>query len=608
MYKCVKKGSCMIWNAELTKAREYLSPHIDTLPRFAFEFASIDAYIAGISGERQECHSAFENLEKAEQCLANCYRKEDVLKMIESIKKMNEECDKELSSSNKQWLYDSCDKCHPNYVELKEMTAEQQLFNFELDLKLVNAENHFLRGLLQFLNGSYFKGFYNFRKSYLKYKEVYNQVESLKNETKQSSQFVHSDVLIGSYLGIGVFNFLISVLPPTLAKILSVLGFDADRELGLSLMHKTHDYAGLHLGPASFMLCINYLFIPRAFEERSINLNRVKPILEHVTHVYSESGFFKFIQSHYEMKCGNMELALQHMTQCVNIMKRETGSTPNQHLFEKSNMLMLSCQFEKAHIQLEEMLSNTSRQFDSKGNCAFFLIVCKIFLGDEKGALDMMNGKNGMPPLETYMTSSNKFAKEKLELLKHVKSDRTKLLIPILFFFQLAYLKRDLANLKPQYLKPLHDLFMKHFCNCNQPHELLEPKVFSEEEEQSKVYGDLCAGYCVIHAQTLNVLGQNEQAMKLFKKALSYENKIKYEKQWIAFSYYELAEYLYLHGEKQKKNQMKGGQDLKVQQCQEQVKEYLTQCNKMSGFPFEEILHTRSKLALKQIDQEMNKV
>lgn len=84
--------------------------------------------------------------------------------MIETIKKLNDLCDLQQNViSSSSCLYDECDKSHPNYVELKEMTPEQQFFNFELDLKLVDAENHLLRGMLQFLSGSYFKGFYNFR-------------------------------------------------------------------------------------------------------------------------------------------------------------------------------------------------------------------------------------------------------------------------------------------------------------------------------------------------------------------------------------------------------------------------------------------------------------
>lgn len=166
--------------------------------------------MAGISGESSARDKAFADLEQAEQSLKNCYYKEDILKLIEQVKELNKECvsqtnqKRDVNAVATEEDFDIITNTeHANYMELEKMTPDQQYFNYELDLKLCDAENHLLRGLLQFMGGSYLKGFYNLRKSYLKYKEVYHQAESLKNESKQSNKFVHSDVLFGSYFGMG---------------------------------------------------------------------------------------------------------------------------------------------------------------------------------------------------------------------------------------------------------------------------------------------------------------------------------------------------------------------------------------------------------------------
>ncbi|KAG2374200.1 hypothetical protein C9374_011037 [Naegleria lovaniensis] len=605
MYQCVKKSNYYLWNTDFEKAKQFCVPH-QHIPRIALTYACINGFLAGISGESSAREVAFSDLEQAEHSLKNCYYKEDILKLIQQVKDLNKECIS--SSSNNKTSVNSesliateddfdiiANKNHSNYLELEEMTPDQQYFNYELDLKLCDAENHLLRGLLQFMGGSYLRGFYNFRKSYLKYKEVYHQVEDLKNESKQSNKFVHSDVMFGSYFGMGMFNFIISVLPPTLAKILSVLGFDADRELGLDLMTQCSQYGGLHCGHASFMLCINYLFVPRAFNGRQQNLTKVKPILDMIARAYPNSVYFKFVISHYDLKTGNLEGCLNNIRHCVNGIRDGTSYTPYNYLTELGIGLMLSLKLDEAEQMLTEIVEKQDHMFDSKGNCALFLVVCRIFKGDLKRANELIS------KLSNHVSKSSKLLTEKIELLKHVKSDAEKQLVMVSSFFQLLYLRRDLANLKPHHIEPLFELFNKHTQGIAM-------------DEKSKVHGDLCAGMAVIRAQVYNVLGQHDKSLQEFHNALSYEHKIKYEKQWIAFSYYELAENKYLNEYKERT----AGQDVAASLSESnkkelvdllhEVKEHLVKCNKYSGYPFEEVLHTRAKLALKQVEEDLKAV
>ncbi|KAF0981326.1 hypothetical protein FDP41_012586 [Naegleria fowleri] len=604
MYQCVKKSNYYLWNTNFEKAKEFCVPH-QHIPRIALNYSCINSFLAGISGESSARDKAFADLEQAEQSLKNCYYKEDILKLIEQVKELNKECvsqtnqKRDVNAVATEEDFDIITNTeHANYMELEKMTPDQQYFNYELDLKLCDAENHLLRGLLQFMGGSYLKGFYNLRKSYLKYKEVYHQAESLKNESKQSNKFVHSDVLFGSYFGMGMFNFILSVLPPTLAKILSVLGFDADRELGLDLMTQCSQYGGLHCGHASFMLCINYLFVPRAFNGRQQNLTKVKPILDMVTRAYPNSVYFKFVISHYDLKAGNLEGCLNNIRQCVNGIQQGTCYTPYNYLTELGIGLMLSLKFEEAEQMLSDIVEKQEHMFDSKANCALFLVVCRIFKGDLKRANELIS------KLSDHVSKSSKLLSENIELLKYVKSDDEKQLVMVSSFFQLLYLRRDLANLKPSQIEPLFELFKKY----------TEGVVM---DEKSKVHGDVYAGMAVIRAQVYNVLGDHEKSLQEFHTALSYEHKIKFEKQWIAFSYYELAENKYLNEYKREMSHpphedVAASASLLSESKKKQlidmlhdVKDNLVKCNKYSGYPFEEVLHTRAKLALKQVEEDL---
>ena len=378
---------------------------------------------------------------------------------------------------------------------------------------------------------------------------------------------------------------MLSILPPALTKILSVLGFDADREQGLSFLKKVHDYGGRQVGNSSFMLCLNYLFIPRALQDREKNLTEVGPILERVGKILPQGGFFKFIKSHYERKRGDITAAIESLTQAVAICRTAMGSTPNNFLHELGVCHLLTLNFSDASLIFSDLIK-VEKEFDTKGISAMLLAVCKLKLGEKDVANDLI--KN----LEKYISKNSridKYTLEKVDLIKTLGSEEEKHLMMLVSSFQYLYLRRDLANIDEQHAEPLFEFF-NSLC--------ADVKI----DEKSKIYGDVEAGMAVVKGQFYRQVGKKEESNAEFKKALSFENKVKIEKQWIAFSYYEVAESLYLNNAKNETDTNK-----KVELLTE-VKKNLEKCNKASGYPFEEVLHSRAKLAAKQVDAELKEL
>ncbi|KAG2385818.1 hypothetical protein C9374_002967 [Naegleria lovaniensis] len=542
MFNCVMKGNHLVWNTEFEEARDYLNP-LKSNPRMAFELGSIAALSSNISDMEQEVKGTSED------------------------------------------YYTQTERTHKNYMELEEMSEEQILHNFELDLTLLNGETHLLRGILQFHASSYLKGFYNLRKAYLKFKEVHTTVDSLKDEPKTSSKFVHSDLIHSCYFGLGIFNFMLSILPPTLAKILSVLGFDADRDQGLHYLKQVHDYGGRHLGNGGFMLCLNYLFIPRALQDREKNLQEVSPILERIGARFPKSGFFKFIHSHYDRKAGDINAAISNLKDAIQITAKSMGTKPNNFLFELGICYMLTMNFTEASTVMDDLIKS-EKEFDTKGICCMLLAVCKLKLGDKEGANVLIKD------LDKYVSKNSridKFALEKIDLIKYINTEEERHLMMLVSIFQILYLRRDLANLSADIADPLYQFF-------------LDVAKDVKIDEKSKVHGDIESGICVVKGQFLRQIGKREESVAEFQKALNFENKIKLEKQWIAFSFYEIAESSYL-------NEFKTESDTKKKlHILHEVKKNLEKCNKLSGYPFEEVLHSRAKLALKQVEAELKEL
>ena len=95
-----------------------------------------------------------QGVEKAEHSLKKVQKKEELKKMIEEIKEWNKE-------TTEDYYAQTGANTHKNFVRLEDMTEEQALFNFQIDIDILDAEAHLLRGILQFHGGSYLKGMFH---------------------------------------------------------------------------------------------------------------------------------------------------------------------------------------------------------------------------------------------------------------------------------------------------------------------------------------------------------------------------------------------------------------------------------------------------------------
>ncbi|KAL9645978.1 hypothetical protein ABK040_000418 [Willaertia magna] len=571
------KADHLIQNGEWEEARKLIKDRMNEHPRLHMINTYLSVLASSISGETSSREKALSELSETEAFYKK-FKKSEVGGLIAVVKDLNQQV-----KDGREDCYHSEERQHTNFVELDELNEEQLTKNFQLDFETLLAEIHFWRGILQFQGGNILKGLYNMRKSYNEYKDVYKEISQHMNEPKTSNNFIHSDVIHNAEFGVGSFNFLLGILPPYLLKILSIVGFDVDRERGIEMLRKILNYGGRNKTYSSFMLCVNFLFIPRALVDREKNLREVGPIIENALNVYPKSTLLKFMSSHYERKLGNVEKAIRDLVEAVETCKTSIGIVPYNYLCDLAINYILLLEWEKATTILDELISS-KEEFDTRGVCAMMLSVCKEKFGDKQGALDLANS------LEKYVSKHSKidkFALEKINLLKHIKSDEEKHLVMLISTFQLLYLRRDLANLNSERASKLCTYFDEIVQKVN-------------IDEKSKVAGDIKSGIATVQGQLFKSIGKSAEANQAFETALLQEGKIKYEKQWIASSYYEIGEAIYMDQIKDKELDKQTKHDLLVK-----VKKYFDKCYKISGYPFEEVLISRVRLAIKQVEQEI---
>ncbi|KAJ2358857.1 hypothetical protein IWW50_000300 [Coemansia erecta] len=118
----------------------------------------------------------------------------------------------------------------PEWHALKSMTAVQR------HAELVHAEAYLLRAMLNIAVGdgmlALLKEGWHVRSAYATYRNCYAYIQ----DAHASGERVDDHFVSGTYLGMGVFNLVLSMMPARLLRFIELVGFTADRSLGLELL------------------------------------------------------------------------------------------------------------------------------------------------------------------------------------------------------------------------------------------------------------------------------------------------------------------------------------------------------------------------------------
>ncbi|KAJ1942186.1 hypothetical protein FBU59_003272, partial [Linderina macrospora] len=118
----------------------------------------------------------------------------------------------------------------PDWYALRSMTPTQR------HAELVHAEAYLLRAMLNIATSggamSFLKEGWHVKSAYATYRDCYSYIQAEYEE----GNMVDDHFVSGTYLGMGVFNLILSMLPARLLRFIEFVGFSADRKLGLELL------------------------------------------------------------------------------------------------------------------------------------------------------------------------------------------------------------------------------------------------------------------------------------------------------------------------------------------------------------------------------------
>ncbi|KAJ1899263.1 hypothetical protein LPJ66_002217 [Kickxella alabastrina] len=118
----------------------------------------------------------------------------------------------------------------PEWHALKSMTPTQR------HAELVHAEAYLLRAMLSIASGdgilAVLKESWHVRSAYSIYRSCYAFIQY----AHEIGETVDDHFVSGTYFGMGVFNLILSMMPAKLLRFIELVGFSADRKLGLELL------------------------------------------------------------------------------------------------------------------------------------------------------------------------------------------------------------------------------------------------------------------------------------------------------------------------------------------------------------------------------------
>lgn len=138
-----------------------------------------------------------------------------------------------LSSFGERELADTLDLAWKHEARANRMASNAK-GELSIRARLVQADTHLFGAMVQILQESYVKAFLNLRRSWKFYENARDDIEKLPANAAQSE--LHAELRSWSCFGVGLFNLLLSMLPPSIVAVASVIGFGADRITGIQLL------------------------------------------------------------------------------------------------------------------------------------------------------------------------------------------------------------------------------------------------------------------------------------------------------------------------------------------------------------------------------------
>nr|XP_008521741.1 PREDICTED: tetratricopeptide repeat protein 39B-like [Equus przewalskii]XP_008521742.1 PREDICTED: tetratricopeptide repeat protein 39B-like [Equus przewalskii]XP_008521743.1 PREDICTED: tetratricopeptide repeat protein 39B-like [Equus przewalskii]XP_008521744.1 PREDICTED: tetratricopeptide repeat protein 39B-like [Equus przewalskii]XP_008521746.1 PREDICTED: tetratricopeptide repeat protein 39B-like [Equus przewalskii]XP_008521747.1 PREDICTED: tetratricopeptide repeat protein 39B-like [Equus len=187
----------------------------------------------------------------------------------------------------------------------------------ELHAEVCYAECLILKATITFIQEdsvlNFLKSGISVGSSYQIYKDCQQVLTHLPNHQSKT----HRHLVGGIKFGLGAFNLILSLVPPKTLKILNMVGYSGDRELGLTLLNESASESHLNNILSLLTLLFYYSYIHVAFGVEKGHSSAIEDLFLIYLQKFPKCVILKFFQARFSMLKGNFENAQLALEECI---------------------------------------------------------------------------------------------------------------------------------------------------------------------------------------------------------------------------------------------------------------------------------------------------
>ncbi|XP_004627781.1 tetratricopeptide repeat protein 39B [Octodon degus] len=189
----------------------------------------------------------------------------------------------------------------------------------ELHAEVCYAECLLLKAVITFIQDDSLVGFLksgvNIGLSYQIYKDCQQVLPYMSNIRSKA----HRHLVGGIKFGLGVFNLMLSLVPPRTLKLLNIVGYSGDREVGLALLRESTSEPHINniLSALTLLFYHNYIYV--AFGVESVSNSATEHLLFTYLRKFPKCVILNFFHARLSMLRGHFERALLQLQHCIFI-------------------------------------------------------------------------------------------------------------------------------------------------------------------------------------------------------------------------------------------------------------------------------------------------
>ena len=184
-----------------------------------------------------------------------------------------------------------------------------------IEAQLVQADALLLRSLIQSVQEEYMRMMWNMRTSYNLYHAAQKEVSTYNGPYKD-------DLRGWAKYGVGLFNLVLSLMPPSMLSLATTLGFEGDKNKGLVMLNECKNSPSFMSPFSAILLCSYYLIIAQyTGDDDPNNLIEARKILDWSQEKYPNGAFFAYMESKYYRSLNQTRKAIEIADATVPLVK-----------------------------------------------------------------------------------------------------------------------------------------------------------------------------------------------------------------------------------------------------------------------------------------------